>query len=145
MKAVKQCVLVLIALLGLMPGLVKGQEELGDYGIPVEAFPTAPNESEATAVINFNFDYMGLNPGPNFLHLDEATKIKLFAFYSPYIRKYALYALDEEKKDVEIKVIPSKDNKNCVFAYIGGDWVNVIISERFTYTTMEEAKKEYKE
>ena len=145
MKALKRSVFVLIALVSFLPNVLLGQEELGDYGIPVEMFPSAPNESEATAIINFNFDYIGLNPGPNFLHLDDATKIKLFAFYSPSIRKYALYAMDEQKKEVEIKVIPSTENKNCVFAYIGEDWVNVIVSERFTYTTLELAKKEYKE
>lgn len=144
MKTLKLTIAVVLLVLS-SSGLLTAQTNLSDYGIPVDIFPTAPNEADATAVVNFNFDYMGLNPGPNFLHLDEASKVKLFAFYSPYIKKYALYALTEDKKDVPIKVIPSEDHKNCVFAYIGEDWVNIIVSDRYGYTTLEEAKKEYKE
>ncbi|OWY22069.1 hypothetical protein C7N43_09305 [Sphingobacteriales bacterium UPWRP_1] len=141
MKFVK--LLSFLLLLGGASAFVNAQD-LSDYGIPTDLFPAAPSQEEATAVVNFNLDLMGLNPGANLLHTDEASKVKLYAFYSPFIKKYALYAVTEDNKDVPIEIIPSQDRNDCIFAYIGKDWVNVVLSQRFTYTTLQEAKDSFK-
>ena len=143
MKIVKPAFLLVVLVLGSLFCNTKAQD-LSDYGIPTDMFPTAPSQEEATAVVNFNLDYMGLNPGGNLLHTDLATKIKLYAFYSPIIKKYALYAVNEENKEVPIEVIPSQDRNDCIFAYIGKDWVHIIVSQRFGYTNLEDAKKSFR-
>lgn len=143
MNSFKLAITLFVALLAGTGSFAYAQD-LSDYGIPVDMFPTAPNQEEATAVINFNLDFMGLNPGGNLLHTDEATKVKLYAFYSPFIRKYALYAVDEQNKEVPVDVVPSQERKDCIFAYINQDWVNIIVSQRYGYTSLEEAKKSFK-
>lgn len=127
----------LVALLILVWGSHQNtfaQFGLEDFGMPKSDFPTPPNSETATAIVNVNLDYMMLNVGDNLVHTDEATGIKLIANRQVQTRNYTLRAFDPEtKKDVEIAVERSRENPQCVFVVIGGDWINVLCSQNYRY------------
>ncbi|MEZ4888084.1 MAG: hypothetical protein R3E32_25375 [Chitinophagales bacterium] len=109
---------------------------MGDFDMKVEdsSFPTPPNADYATAVVNYQLDYMGLKAGKNLLHTDQASGIKLFANYNPYTHKYNLVAQTRKGEDVAVKVEKSKEDPTCIFATVPPDWVNVLCSTRYTYS-----------
>ncbi len=110
------------------------QEESFDYGIPIDEFPTPPNNETATAVVNYKLDYMDLNAGKNFLHWDEAAKVKLYAYLNPHAEKYSLMAIDDlSGKSIPVIIEIAEENPHCIFAYVGPDWVNTICSEKFEF------------
>lgn len=111
------------------PGL-----NLKEYGLE-STFPQPPNSEKATAVVNYNLDFMDFNPGENLIHYDEATQIKLYAFYVRETKSYSLKAVDakNKKKEFPVRVTPSDEQPTCVFANIGPDWVNVLCSEHMKY------------
>lgn len=107
---------------------------LEDFGMPESDFPTPPNSDGATAIVNFNLDYMDLNDGSNILHIDEASSAKLYAYYYKKENSYTLIVLTKEGKDVPLRVTGSEENPGCVFARIGRDWINVLCSDYMSYT-----------
>lgn len=119
---------------------------LDEFGMPESNFPTPPNTDGATAIVNFNLDYMDLNDGSNIIHIDEASSAKLYAFYYKKEDTYTLIVQTKEGKDIPLRVTPSEENPGCVFASIGRDWINVLCSDYMTYTDKkpEIKKKEEK-
>lgn len=125
---------------------VNQQDDVLSFGTmeSVSEFPTPPGKDAATAVVNFNIDAMGLNTGENEIHYDEATNVKLFAYYNPMVKKYTLYAKVDGEREIPVEVEIAEDNPTCIFAYIGPDWINVLCSERYIYGEKDEVieKKE---
>ena len=107
---------------------------LEDFGMPESNFPTPPNTDGATAIVNYNLDYMDLNDGSNIIHIDDASSAKLLAFYYKKDDTYTLIAQTKEGKDIPVRITPSEENPGCVFAHIGRDWINVICSDYMSYT-----------
>lgn len=116
--------------------LAQDKGAMGDFDMKVadSNFPTPPNADFATAVVNYQLDYIGLKAGRNLLHTDRVSGIKLFANYNNYTRKFNLIAKDDQNEEVPVVVNRSKDDPNCIFATVLNDWVNVIVSTRYTYS-----------
>lgn len=110
-------------------------EDVDEYGIPKNRFPTAPGQESATAVINFNLDAMGLNVGKNHLHTDEASQISLSTFYNPYTKRYHFEAKYPDGEVADIQVVKSDEKRGCLFVWVGPrqDWVNIICSDTYLY------------
>ncbi len=128
------------------------EDGLEDF-IPKSNFPEPANREAATAVVNIDMDVMGLNPGDNELHMDEATEVKLNAYYNSRSRQYCIEAFTSDKRPVPLDIVRSDENTACYFVTVGPDWINVICSEQYDYsedaraneeimTTKQEAKQE---
>lgn len=126
--------------------LAQNVDGMGDFDMKVEDsnFPTPPNADFATAVVNYQLDYMGLKAGKNLLHTDKASGIKLFANYNPYTRKYNLVAKTVKGEEVEVTVEKSKEDPTCIYATVPPDWVNVLCSTRYTYSKNIKSKNKNK-
>jgi len=115
-------------------------EELS-FGMPISEFPLPPNQETATALVNYQLDNMGLNAGKNDIHYDEATGVKMYAYYNPHCQKYTLYAAFKETgKEIPVKVEPFLEHPGCIYATIGDDWVNVLCSDKFRYAEEDEVR-----
>lgn len=121
----------------------KATEQTDAYGIPINQFPTAPNQESARSVVNYNLDYMGLLPGKNLLHKDKATGVRLYARVNHKRNAFDLIAQDKEGKDLPIK-IDSAGRPGCVFATPGAGWVNVICSQQMKYAVVKKKKNKGK-
>ena len=126
-------VLVIVFMASLSLAHLATAQDTEEFGMPESTFPTPPSQETASAIINFNVDYMGLHPGRNLIHVDRATQIKLYATYNNYTRTYFVTADDKKGNSVPVEVETAQDRPNCVFASIGGDWINVLCSDRFKY------------
>lgn len=140
--------LFLTLLLGIFSaGFAFAQDgfNLEDFGMPESNFPAPPNSDGATAIVNYNLDYMDLNDGSNIIHIDDASGAKLYAYYYKKDNSYTLIVQTKEGKDVPLRVTGSEENPGCVFARIGRDWINVLCSDYLSYTEKRpEIKKDPK-
>ena len=137
MNVLRLFVLTLLIGCGLNSAVfAQGHGDMGDFDMKVEDsnFPTPPNADFATAVVNYQLDYMGLKAGKNLLHIDRASGIKLFAHYNNYTRKFNLTAQTRSGEEIEVKVERSKEDPNCIYATVPPDWINVICTTRYTYS-----------
>ncbi len=125
--------LLLIGVLAMISQASIAQEKLEAYGVPLNSFPTPPFLESATAIINYNLDYMELNPGPNILHHDNRRDIKLYMFFREKQQIYSLRAVQGDTVVLPMRIQQSEDTDGCLFALIGDDWVNTICSDHFRY------------
>ncbi len=125
--------LLLIGILAMTAQISVAQEPLEAYGVPLNSFPTPPYLESATAVINYNLDFMELNAGPNILHHDPQRNVKFYMFFREKQRIYSLRAVYADTVVLPLKIQQSEDTPGCLFALIGDDWVNTICSDNFRY------------
>lgn len=109
---------------------------MDDFGMNMGEFPEPAGRDAASLVINLNLDAFGLNAGNNLVHTDRATKTKLLVYLNPYTKSYTISAKSANGDIIPIR-FENSDKPGCVFATIGGDWINVLCSDKYHHETAD--------
>ncbi len=141
MKILKALCAVMMVLT-ISAGIAIAQPGLEAYGIPKSDFPTPANKENASSIVNYNLDYMGMLSGKHLVHVDRRSGIRLYARVNRNTNKYTLFARSKKGQEVPVQVDIAAENRNCLFAKVGS-WVNVLCSKELRYVPYN-AEKERK-
>jgi len=139
MKSLK-ALFAIIMVLSISAGIAVAQPGLEAYGIPKSDFPTPANKENASSIVNYNLDYMGMLSGKHLVHVDRQSGIRMYARVNRSTGKYTLFARSREGQEVPVRVDVAAENRNCLFAKVGS-WINVLCSKELTYVPYDAEKE----